>query len=69
MYTLTPIPIEAYARAEQLARRHTSKLGTRSLDILQVATALVLKPDVFLTFDERQRRLAKAERLRVLPSP
>jgi len=67
VFTLTPMPIESYSRAEQLARRHTSMLGTRSLDILQVATALVLKPDVFFTFDDRQRRLAKAERLRVLP--
>ena len=67
MFALTPMPIECYARAEQLARRHTSTLGTRSLDILQVATALVLKPDVFFTFDARQGRLAKAERLRVLP--
>jgi predicted nucleic acid-binding protein len=68
VFELTPMPIESYARAEQLARRHTSSLGARSLDILQVATALILKPDVFFTFDNRQRRLAKAERLRVLPS-
>ncbi len=67
VFDLTPMPIESYTRAEQLARRHTSTLGTRSLDIFQVATALVLKPDVFFTFDERQRRLAKAERLRVAP--
>jgi predicted nucleic acid-binding protein len=67
VFELTPMPIESYARAEQLARRHTSTLGTRSLDILQVATALVLKPDVFFSFDDRQRRLAKAERFRVLP--
>jgi len=67
VFALTPMPIESYTRAEQLARRHTSTLGTRSLDILQVATALVLKPEVFFTFDDRQRRLARAERLRVLP--
>ncbi len=67
VFALTPMPIESYTRAEQLARRYTTAFGTRSLDILQVASALVLKPDVFLTFDERQRRLAKAERLHVLP--
>ena len=67
VFELTPMPLESYARAEQLARRHTSIFGTRSLDILQVATALILKPDVFFTFDDRQRRLAKVERLRVLP--
>ncbi len=69
VFALAPMPIESYARAEQLARRHTLTLGTRSLDILQVATALVLKPDVFFTFDERQRRLARVKRLRVLPGP
>ncbi len=67
VFALTPLPIESYARAERIARRHTPVLGTPSLDILQVAAALVLKPDVFFTFDKRQRRLAKAERLRVLP--
>lgn len=67
VFALTPMPIESYTRAEQLARRYTSTFGTRSLDILQVASALVLKPDVFFTFDERQQRLAKAERLHVLP--
>jgi predicted nucleic acid-binding protein len=66
MFALTPVPSESYGRAEQLARRHTSLLGTRSLDILQVATALILKADAFYTFDERQRKLARAERMRVL---
>ena len=67
LFALTPVPPESYHRAEQLARRHSSVLGTRSLDILQVATALVLKPDVFYTFDQRQRKLAKGEGMRVLP--
>ena len=67
LFALTPVPPESYARAEQLARRHSALLGTRSLDILQVATALVLKPDVFYTFDQRQRELAKAEGMRVVP--
>jgi predicted nucleic acid-binding protein len=67
LFALTPVPPESYGRAEQLARRHSSVLGTRSLDILQVAAALVLKPDTFYTFDERQRELAKAEGMRVVP--
>ncbi len=67
MFALTPVPSESYGRAEQLARHHTSLLGTRSLDILHVATALILKPAAFYTFDERQRKLARAERMRVLP--
>jgi predicted nucleic acid-binding protein len=63
-----PFPAEAWDRALLLARRHSEKLGSRSLDILHVACALVLKPDVFLTFDKRQSQLARAEGLRVLPS-
>lgn len=68
MFAITQLPPESFARAEQLARKYTSVLGTRSLDILHVATALILKPDTFLTFDARQRKLAKGERLRVIPS-
>jgi predicted nucleic acid-binding protein len=68
VFALTQLPLETYARAEQLAMRHSSVLGTRSLDILQVATALILKADAFFTFDERQQRLAKAERMRILPA-
>jgi predicted nucleic acid-binding protein len=62
-----PFPTEAWERAVVLSRRHSSKFGTRTLDILHVATAIVLKPDVFFTFDMRQGKLAKAEGLRVLP--
>ena len=51
-----------------LARRHTSKLGIRTLDIVHVASALLLKPEVFYTFDRRQAKLARAEGLRVLPA-
>lgn len=68
MFVLTSMPSESYGRAEQLTRRHSSALGTRSLDILQVASALILKAAAFYTLDERQRKLARAERLRVMPS-
>jgi predicted nucleic acid-binding protein len=43
-----------------LARKHTALLGTRTLDTLHVAAALELKSERFLTFDERQAKLAKA---------
>lgn len=52
----------------KLSRRHSARVGARMLDVLHVASALDLKPDAFLTFDERQRKLAKAEGLRVLPA-
>jgi len=63
-----PFPLEAWERAVVLSRRHCAVFGTRTLDVLHVASALVLKPDVFFTFDKRQSLLAKAEGLRVLPA-
>ncbi len=66
-YVLADLPPECYARAERLALRHTRRIGARSLDILHVAAALVLRSDAFYTFDHRQRKLAKAEGLPVIP--
>ena len=51
--------------AERLSATHSESLGTRSLDILHVASALVLGATEFLTFDQRQSQLAKATGLRV----
>jgi predicted nucleic acid-binding protein len=45
--------------AEVLAAAHTSSIGTRSLDILHVAMACLLKVDEFVTFDQRQTVLVK----------
>ena len=59
---------EVWENAIALSRRHTAKLGVRTLDVIHVAAALVLKPDVFFSFDERLRKLARAERLRLLPA-
>ena len=56
---------QAFSQAENLSRRHTANLGTRSLDILHVATALVLDVPAFVTADTRQAKLAKAAGLRV----
>ena len=50
--------------AERLSALHSERLGTRSLDILHVAAALVLGHAQFLTFDRRQRALALAAGLR-----
>lgn len=56
-----------YPKAIELAERHSATLGTRSLDLMHVAAALILKADLFLSFDERQRKAAKLEGLRVNP--
>jgi len=57
---IVPLPAAAYHQAEQIARTHTPLLGTRTLDVLQVAGALVLKADAFYTFDQKQATLAIA---------
>ncbi len=68
VFQMEPFDSDVWQTALNLSRRYTARLGVRTLDLLHVAAAAVLKPDAFYTFDERQRRLAKAERLPVLPS-
>lgn len=68
VFRIEPLQPEVWERALLLSRRYTAKLGTRTLDIIHVAAALALNPDVFFSFDERQRKLASAERLHVLPA-
>ncbi len=58
---------QALQEARRIARLRTAAEGYRSLDILHVATALVWQAEEFLTFDERQAKLALAEGLRVKP--
>jgi predicted nucleic acid-binding protein len=53
-------------RAADLSRKHTPKLGTRSLDVLHVASAFELGLRRFVTFDERQRQLALAAGLKAV---
>lgn len=53
-------------RSAELSRKHTPVLGTRSLDVLHVASALELGLKRFVTFDERQRQLALAVGLKVV---
>jgi hypothetical protein len=49
----------------QLSRRTTPKFGTRTADLLQVATALELSADYLYTFDQQQRKLARTVRLKL----
>jgi predicted nucleic acid-binding protein len=57
---------EVNAEGLRLSRHYSAKLGTRSLDILHVATALLLGADKFITLDKRQTSLAKAVGLDVI---
>jgi predicted nucleic acid-binding protein len=52
--------------AEELSARHTEANGHRLADILHVATALHLGKQMFLSYDENQRKLAEAEGLKVI---
>ncbi len=67
---LVPMPVDSGAlhkKARQLSDRHTPTLGTRSLDLLHVAAALLLEAKVFFSFDERQRKAAASEGFKVKP--
>jgi predicted nucleic acid-binding protein len=62
---IAPIPSAAFARAKQIAQSQTPNLGNRALDVLHVASALVLRARTFYTFDSKQTMLASALGLRV----
>lgn len=55
-----------YDQALQLVRHYTSSIGCRTLDILHVASALLLNIREFVTYDTRQALLAEATGLKVL---
>jgi predicted nucleic acid-binding protein len=54
-------------RTLTLTEKHTATLGTRSLDLIHVATALEIQAADFLSFDDRQRKAAEVEALNVMP--
>jgi predicted nucleic acid-binding protein len=54
--------------ASKLSTTHTERIGARAIDLLHVASALVLESEIFLTTDVRQAQLAKAEGLKVASS-
>jgi predicted nucleic acid-binding protein len=59
-----PLPESAFVVSTDLARSQGPKIGMRTLDTLHVACALELKAERFWTFDERQKKLAKAQGLK-----
>ena len=58
------VPDGAFELCAKLARRYGARLGLRTLDTLHVASALELEAQQFWTFDQRQRRLARAVKLK-----
>ena len=61
--SVRPLPVVIFERAKQLALKRTPQLGTRTLDVIHVASALLLQADTFFTFDRNQKKLAAAEGL------
>jgi predicted nucleic acid-binding protein len=55
----------ALNRAAELSRQYSRMLGTRSLDVLHVASALELGFKTFISFDSRQQSLVRAVGLKL----
>jgi predicted nucleic acid-binding protein len=52
---------EVHRLAEEISGRSTPEEGNRLADIMHVATAKCLGADTFLSFDDKQRELAKSQ--------
>ena len=65
LVAVAPALDEVLIESERLSANHSETLGTRSLDIIHVAAALVLGAGEFLSFDSRQKALAAAAGLKV----
>jgi len=69
IFVVLPVPAPAlYSKAADLAEQYSAPLGSRSLDLMHVAAALLLGAGTFLSFDDRQRKVATAEGLPVRPT-
>ncbi len=55
-------------KAEEFSAKYAAETLARSLDILHVAAALVLGAREFVSFDERQRKIASRMKLKLLPA-
>jgi predicted nucleic acid-binding protein len=58
---------DIFREAVKLAGQHTGTVGCRSLDILHCAAAKVLVATAFISTDTRQKKLAAAMGLNLLP--
>lgn len=65
IFQLQPLTEQAFEKARQLSLENTARLGTRTADLLHVAAALDLRTDRLYTFDQQQRKLAQALRLKL----
>ena len=67
VFSMQPVSPAIFELAKRLSRKHTGVLGTRSLDLLHVASAVHLGAEAFLSFDNNQRKLAHAAGLSLHP--
>jgi predicted nucleic acid-binding protein len=65
VFQLKALPEQVFERAQLLSRRSTARLGTRTADVLHIAAALELGADRLYSFDQQQRKLAQAVRLKL----
>jgi predicted nucleic acid-binding protein len=66
VFEMRPLSLAIFDKARLLSRKQTPRMGTRALDVLHVASALVLQAGTLYTFDRNQRKLAEAEGLKVI---
>ncbi|HYZ72403.1 MAG TPA: type II toxin-antitoxin system VapC family toxin [Chthoniobacterales bacterium] len=68
IFTRTQLdPDRLHEKAAELADKHSATAGIRTLDLIHVAAAVLLGTRRFLSFDNRQRIVAKREGLEILP--
>lgn len=65
LFDMKPFSIDLLRKASLISARQTPRFGTRALDVLHVASAIVLGAEDFYTFDQNQAKLAAAEGLAV----
>jgi hypothetical protein len=65
VFQLIPLGDGCFGRAQQISRRMTASLGTRTADLLHVAVALESESEYLYSFDPPQRRLAQALKLKL----
>jgi predicted nucleic acid-binding protein len=58
--------VDVFRKAEELSKRFSSRSGSRSLDLLHVASCLLIPSRDFLTFDDRQAKVAKKAGLHIV---
>lgn len=59
---------DVFILAEQLSAKHSAAMGSRSLDVLHVATAIKCDCDHLASWDERQRKIAALAGLKLNPA-